>query len=253
MSLVQFVLDGAVAVITLDRPPVNALSRELVADLGAALDQASDPGVRAVVVTGSPHFAVGADIKEFAVVLESGEDDALAADLGRVVSRLEHLEKPTIAAITGFALGGGLELAMGADFRYLAEDSQVGQPEIKLGLIPGAGGTQRLARLVGWQRAKELVLSGRNVDAADAMELGLADKVLPADQVLAAAREDAAAWATGPTRAIAAAKRAMLAGFDLEHGLDVEVAEFKALFDTSDAREGIGAFIEKRRADFAGS
>ena len=253
MSLVQYATEGAIAFVTLDRPPVNALNGELVADLGTALEQAADPRVRAVVIAGSPHFAVGADIKEFGAVLESGGDDALAADLGRVVSRLEHLDKPTIAAVTGFALGGGLELALGADFRYLAEDSQVGQPEIKLGLIPGAGGTQRLARLVGWQRAKELVLTGRNLDAAEALDLGLADKVLPSDQVLPTAGTDAATWAKGPTRAIAAAKRAMRAGFDLEHGLDVEVAEFKALFATSDAREGVGAFIEKRNAEFTGS
>jgi enoyl-CoA hydratase/carnithine racemase len=253
MSLVQFTIEGPVAVIRLDRPPVNALSRELVADVGNAIDEAGHPSLRAVIITGAPHFAVGADIKEFGAVFEHGTEDRLAADLGRIVTRLERLDKPTIAAITGFALGGGLELALGADFRYLADDAKVGQPEIKLGLIPGAGGTQRLARIVGWQRAKELVLTGRNVDAGEADGLGLADKVVPAEQLMDTALADAATWAAGPTRAIAAAKRAMLAGFDLKPGLDAELAEFKALFASSDAREGVQAFIEKRGADFTGS
>ena len=144
-------------------------------------------------------------------------------------------------------------MAMGADFRYLAVDAQVGQPEIKLGIIPGAGGTQRLVRIVGWQRAKELVLSGRTVGAAEAETLGLADKVLPTDEVFEAAVEDAKLWATGPTRAIAAAKRTMLAGFGIEAGLDAEIVEFKSLFSSADAREGVQAFIEKRDADFSGS
>ncbi len=253
MSLVQFTTDGHVGVIRLNRPPVNALNQELVSDIADAVSEAGHPSLRAIVIAGGDHFAAGADIKEFGAVFESDGEDELAADLGRVVSRLEQLDKPTIAAVTGFALGGGLELAMGADFRYLAEDARVGQPEINLGIIPGAGGTQRLVRIVGWQRAKELVLSGRMVDAAGALAMGLADKVLPASEVVDAAVADAGRWAAGPTRAIAAAKRAMLAGFGVDGGLDAELAEFKALFGSNDAREGVQAFIEKRDADFTGT
>lgn len=252
MDLVEFSADNAVALIRLNRPPVNALSSELVADLGTAIDAAGHPSIRAVVVTGRPHFAVGADIKEFGAVFE-GQDFDLAGNLGLAVSRLEHLDKPTIAAVAGFALGGGLELALGADFRYLADDAQVGQPEIKLGLIPGAGGTQRLARIAGWQHAKELVVTGRSIDATEAQRLGLADRVLPAAELVDAALADAARWATGPTRAIAAAKRAFNAGSSIEHGLDVELAEFKALFTSEDAREGVAAFIDKREPDFTGT
>ncbi len=253
MSLVQFSVDENVAIIRLNRPPVNALNAELVGDIAAAVGEAGHPSLRAAVIAGDDHFAAGADIKEFGAVFESEGEDELAADLSRAVSRFEQLDKPTIAAVTGFALGGGLELAMGADFRYLAVDAQVGQPEIKLGIIPGAGGTQRLVRIVGWQRAKELVLSGRTVGAAEAETLGLADKVLPTDEVFGAAVEDAKLWATGPTRAIAAAKRTMLAGFGIEAGLDAEIIEFKSLFSSADAREGVQAFIEKRDADFSGS
>jgi enoyl-CoA hydratase/carnithine racemase len=253
MSLVKFTTDGNVGIIRLDRPPVNALGRELVADIADAVGEAGHPSLRAIVITGGAHFSVGADIKEFGAVFNREDEDELAADLGLVASRFEQLDKPTIAAVTGSALGGGLELAMAADFRYLAEDARVGQPEIKLGLIPGAGGTQRLTRIVGWQRAKELVLSGRMVDAAEALAIGLADKVLPAGEVVESATADAGSWAEGPTRAVGAAKRALLAGFGLEAGLDAELAEFRSLFDSDDAREGVQAFIEKRAPRFGGS
>lgn len=253
MSLVEFSAEDNVGIIRLNRPPVNALNRELVAAVTDAIGEAGHPSLRATVIAGGDHFAAGADIKEFGAVFESSGEDELAADLSLAVSRLEHLDKPTIAAVTGFALGGGLELAMGADFRYLAEDSRVGQPEIKLGIIPGAGGTQRLTRIVGWQRAKELILTGRMVDATEAAAIGLADKVFPADEVVMTAIADAKQWATGPTVAIAAAKRAMLSGFGVEAGLDAEIAEFKALFATGDAREGVTAFVEKRDPDFSGS
>ena len=207
MSYVDFEMKGAVALITLNRPPVNALSAALTADIDAAIEQAADPAVRAVVLTGSPHFAAGADISEFKAAMDGGGEDALANRLSEVVRRLEMLPKPVIAAVRGYALGGGLEVAMGCDFRFLAEDATVGQPEIKLGIIPGAGGTVRLTRLVGPARAKDLIYTGRFVSAAEALEIGLADKVVPADELDAAAMVYAEKLAAGPTVAMGAARR----------------------------------------------
>jgi enoyl-CoA hydratase/carnithine racemase len=254
MALVEFTAEGAVALVRLNRPPVNALSAELSADLKAAFEQAADPQIRALVVTGQPHFAAGADIKGFRAVYESGGEQRLARTLADTVSILEGLEKPTIAAIHGYALGGGLELSLGADFRFLAEDALVGQPEIKLGLIPGAGGTQRLSRVVGFQKAKDIVFTGRQVGAHEALAIGLADRVYPTERLLEESRQVAAEMATWPTRAITAAKRALAGGWGrpLEDGLAVEEREFEASFWTEDAREGVAAFLEKRGPNFHG-
>ena len=253
-ELVRFEVDGPVAVITLDRPPVNALSLELVDAIGDAVDRASSDDIRAVVVTGEPHFAAGADIKAFHAALEQGTSHELGGELSAVLDRLEALAKPTIAAVRGFALGGGLELAMACDFRFLADDAQVGQPEIKLGIIPGAGGTQRLPRLVGLQRAREMIYSGRMVEADEALEIGLADRYVPGEDLFDEAMEAAREWAAGPTMALAAAKRALDGGFDLplEEGLALESEEFRAVFATDDAREGVTAFVEKRAPGFEG-
>jgi len=254
MSLVKLSTEGAVALVTLDRPPVNALSAELSADLLAAFTECQDPGVRAVVVTGEPHFAAGADITGFKAAFESGTDDRLANALTDAIWALEALEKPAIAAVRGFALGGGLELAMGADFRYLSDDAKVGQPEIMLGIIPGAGGTQRLPRIVGYQIAKEMVYSGRHVTAEEAEQIGLADKVVEGERLLEVAMEDAARWAEGPTRAIAAAKRSLNDGWgqSMSRAIEIEANEFGRVFGTEDAREGVSAFLEKRKPGFGG-
>lgn len=254
MALVDISRKGPVALVTLNRPPVNALNAEITGELLAAFRQMADPEVRAVVVTGDPHFAAGADITGFQAALESGSDDTLANGLSEAIWAFENLEKPTIAAVKGFALGGGLELAMGADFRYLSDDAKVGQPEIMLGLIPGAGGTQRLPRIVGYQVAKELVYSGRHVGAEEAETLGLADKVISADELLRVAMSDAAEWAQGPTRALAAAKRALNDGHGqpMSRALEVESAEFDRTFRTDDVREGVSAFLDKRQPGFTG-
>jgi enoyl-CoA hydratase/carnithine racemase len=255
VELVDYALDGAVAVITLQRPPVNALNPELIADIDAAVAMAEAPEVRAVVITGSPHFAAGADITGFQRAFESGAEERQATGLSEAVLRLENLPKPTIAAINGFALGGGLELAMGADFRYLASSAKVGQPEILLGIIPGAGGTQRLARIVGPQRCKEMCLTGRHVGADEAHAIGLADKVAEDDDALGLALADAGKMATGPTVAYGAVKRAVMRGFDrtLEEGLAIEAEQFARVFTTTDARIGVKAFLDKERPDFTGT
>jgi enoyl-CoA hydratase/carnithine racemase len=254
MGVVEYVVEGAVALITLNRPPVNALNGELIAAIDEALERAAAPQIRAVVITGNKHFAAGADITRFVEAFDSEEPEPQASGLGMAVRRLETLEKPTIAAVSGYALGGGLELAMGADFRYLAADAKVGQPEILLGIIPGAGGTQRLPRLIGYQRAKELNLSGRHVGADEALELGLADKVVPPDELLPTALADAARWAQGPTRAYWAVKRAMDGGYghSIEAGLEIERAAFEEVFKTADAKAGILAFVNKEQASFDG-
>ena len=257
MSLVRYETEGAVALITLDRPPVNAISEELITDLESAVALAGDEDVRAVVITGSPNFAAGADITGFQAAFDSGEAGeahGLASRLADVVRSLEMLAKPVIAAVHGVALGGGLELAMGADFIYMADNAKVGQPEIKLGIIPGAGGTQRLPRLVGFARAKELNYSGRFVEAAEALSIGLASKVVPAGDLAAVALADAADWATGPTIAIGAAKRATNEGFGrpIDDAMAAEAEAFAGCFVTADAREGVAAFLEKRSPSFVG-
>ena len=255
MSLVDFAVTGAVAQITLNRPPVNALNSELIADIDSAIAAAEDPAIRAVVIHGNKHFAAGADITRFVDALDSGTPEPQASGLGAVVFRFEALEKPTIAAISGYALGGGLELAMGADFRYLASDAKVGQPEILLGIIPGAGGTQRLPRIVGFRAAKELNFSGRHITAEEAKSIHLADKVVAPDDLVATAMADAATWAAGPTRAYWAIKKAMGEGngLALESALSVEREAFEEVFTTADAKAGILAFVNKESAEFNGS
>ena len=255
MEFVELTVADAVALVRLNRPPVNAISEQMAAELGEAFSQCATPEVRAVVVTGSPHFAAGADITGFKQVFESGSRDRTAFTLSESIRALEMLPKPTIAAVFGYALGGGCEISLGCDFRYLAEDATVGQPEILLGIIPGAGGTQRLQRVLGFQRAKELIRTGRQVDAVEALSYGFADKVVPADELLGLAMADAAEWATKPTVALGASKRAMAEGRGVpaEVGLALEQEAFQDAFATDDAVEGVTAFVEKREPKFKGA
>lgn len=256
MPLVRFEQRDAIAVLTLDRPPVNALSADLVTDLVSAIDAAAVPQVRAVVVTGAPHFAAGADISGFQELMRSGASGAdLGERLGDALLRLEALPKPVIAAVRGYALGGGLELAMACDLRVLGQGAKMGQPEVKLGLIPGAGGTQRLPRLVGIGRARDLVFTGRMIDAAEAYRIGLADRVVADDELDGAALSWAAELAAGPTVALAVAKRVIGTGFDLplSDALALEAAGFRECFTTADAAEGVAAFLEKRAPEFRGN
>lgn len=254
MEHVDVTVDGAVALVRLDRPPVNALSGPFSSELRDAFVQCQDPSVRAVVVTGQPHFAAGADITGFKKAFDTRSEEGESSALKAAILTLESLPKPTIAAVHGYALGGGCELTLGCDFRYMAHDASFGQPEILLGLIPGAGGTQRLQRVIGFQNTKDLVLSGRHVGAEEALAMGYADKVVSADDVLRVAMDDAAEWATKATAAIGFAKRALLegGGVPLPEALELEAAAFKDSFATADAVEGVTAFLEKRPADFKG-
>ena len=254
MEYVQVTRDGPVAVVRLERPPVNALSEQVAVELDEAFTSCQDPLIRAVVVTGQPHFAAGADIKGFKETFDSGRRETTASTLLDAIAKLDGLAKPTIAAVHGYALGGGCELSLGCDFRYMAEDAKIGQPEVLLGLIPGAGGTQRLQRIVGFQRAKDIVYTGRQVGAEEALSIGYADKVLPTDRVLETAMADAAEWATKATLAIAEAKKALAEGrgLPLDEALAIEQAGFQATFGTEDAVQGVNAFIEKSQPEFKG-
>jgi enoyl-CoA hydratase/carnithine racemase len=251
---VRLEVDQGVGVIRLDRPPANALDLAMSLDLLATVEAAAtDERVGAIVIHGGPkHFAAGADIAEMA---EQGPDEIRPQvdALGGAADLLEEIPKVSIAAITGFALGGGLEVALGCDLRYLAGDARVGQPEIRIGVIPGAGGTQRLVRLVGPGRTRELVYSGRHVDASEALALGIAEKVVDPGEVLHVAIEDARAFARGPRRALAAAKASIRAATELSGaaGIREERERFVALFGTPDQQEGMRAFLEKRRPAFA--
>ena len=245
----------AVATIRLDRPPANALGRAVSVELQhAAREVADDPEVRAVVLWGGERiFAAGADIKAM-VEWGPAEIDVDVSALEQACRDLEAIPKPVLAAVNGYALGGGCELALACDLRIVAEDAKVGLPEIRLGVIPGAGGTQRLPRLVGLGRAREMVFTGRHVGAEEALAIGLADRVAPADRVYPTALEEAARWAAGPTLALGAAKTALSAAVELDRasGLRVEHDVFVRLFRTHDQREGMRAFLEKREPRFEG-
>ena len=251
------VSDDGVAEIALSRPPVNALSGPVARELAAVVELVRDDDrARAVVVWGGDKvFAAGADIKEMDE-LDSVQMQRHIAAFQDALTRLEQLPLISIAAITGYALGGGCELALACDLRVCARDAQLGQPEILLGVIPGAGGTQRLPRLVGAGRAKELIYSGRFVGAEEALRIGLVSEVVPPTEVHARAREIARGYASGPTVALAAAKFAVQNGLeaDLTSGLHIERQAFAALFATEDQKIGMRSFIEHGpgKAEFVG-
>ena len=237
----------AVGTIRLDRPPMNALNADVQEGLrAAAIEAAERADVRAVVLYGGPKvFAAGADIKEMAE-LTYAEMAHRAGPLSSAFDAVARIPKPVVAAVTGYALGGGCELALTADFRVCGDNAKLGQPEILLGIIPGAGGTQRLARLVGPSRAKDIVYTGRFVDAEEALRIGLVDRVVAPDDVYAAAVEMAARFTRGPAVALRAAKAAIDGGLDtdLASGLRLESYLFASLFATEDRTIGMRSFIE---------
>ena len=235
-----------VGTIRLDRPPVNALNAQVQGELlAAAVEAGRDDRIGAVVLWGGERvFAAGADIKEMGS-LGFADISTRPTDLADACDALAAIPKVVIAAVTGYALGGGCEVALTADFRFAAEDARFGQPEILLGLIPGAGGTQRLPRLVGPARAKEMVYSGRFYDAAECQAMGLVDQVHPAAEVYGRAIAAAAGYAKGPGLALRAAKQVIDQGLEvsLEAGLLLERQAFHSLFATEDAAEGMASFV----------
>jgi enoyl-CoA hydratase/carnithine racemase len=236
-----------IATIRLDRPKMNALNAQVQGEIAEAAEQVSaDPTVAAVILYGGERvFAAGADIKEMAD-LGYAEMAERSVRLQASFSAVARIPKPVVAAVAGYALGGGLELALCADFRVLGESAKAGQPEILLGIIPGAGGTQRLPRLIGPSKAKDLIFSGRHVSAAEALSMGLADAVVPDAEVYSAARAMVARYAGGPAMALRAAKQAVDTGLevDLGTGLEIERLQFAALFATEDQKTGMRSFIE---------
>ena len=254
-EFVRLEVDDGVGVIRIDRPPANAIDLQVGVELREEIREAEERSdVGAFVLWGGPKlFSAGADIKAMA---PWGKDEVRASveALGEVCDVLERIQKVSIAGINGYALGGGLELALGCDLRYLAEDAKVGQPEIALGVIPGAGGTQRLTRLVGPGLARHLVYTGTQLDAAAAVRLGIAEVIHPAAAVFEEAVKDARTFANGPRDALAAAKRAITAAIEApgQDGIRAERELFLDLFGTTDQREGMRAFLEKRQPRFGG-
>ncbi|GAA1480936.1 enoyl-CoA hydratase-related protein [Gordonia sinesedis] len=246
-----------VGTILLNRPPMNALNRQVQSELAAAAQEATDrDDIKAVVVYGGPKvLAAGADIKEM--------NDMTYAEMSKVAGRLQSglgaiaaIPKPTVAAVTGYALGGGLEVALGADRRIAGDNAKLGVPEVLLGVIPGGGGTQRLARLVGPSKAKDMIFTGRFVDATEALEIGLVDEVVAPDEVYNAALRWAGQFANAASLAIAAGKAAVDEGLDVDLGTGLKIEEhlFAALFATDDRSIGMKSFVENGpgKAKFTG-
>ncbi len=245
-EFVRVEVADAIATIRLDRPKMNALNAQVRDEIAAAAAQVTgDDGVRAVILYGGERvFAAGADIKEMASLTAPAMLEYAAA-LQAAFNDVAAIPKPVVAAVTGYALGGGLELALCADFRVMGESAKAGQPEILLGVIPGAGGTQRLPRLIGPAKAKDLIFTGRHVGADEALAIGLADQVVPDAAVYQAAKDLVARYAAGPALALRAAKQAVNNGLDVDlaTGLQIERLHFASLFATEDQKSGMNSFI----------
>jgi enoyl-CoA hydratase/carnithine racemase len=257
MEFVSIDVTDGVAVLRLDRPKMNAISVQVQADLReAAAELTERDDVRAVVLWGGERvFAAGNDVKEMADLTYS-DMVKVSASVSSATTAIARIPKPVVAAVNGYALGGGCELALAADLRFAAEDAVLGQPEVLLGIIPGAGGTQRLARLVGASRAKDIIFTGRFVKADEALRIGIVDRDVPADRVL----EESVAWAAqfsgAASLAIRAAKECIDRGseVDLDTGLEIERQQFAGVFATEDRTRGITSFVENGpgKATFVG-
>nr|HID14879.1 enoyl-CoA hydratase [Anaerolineae bacterium] len=245
-----------IATLTIDHPPVNSFNTQVVTELNEAIDELlADDEVKAIVITGggTNAFVAGADIPEIKALLDQPGGLKTASEQGQgLFLKIEKATKPVIAAINGFCLGGGLELAMACHMRVCSDRARLGQPEINLGIIPGWGGTQRLPRIVGKGKAIELILTGDMITAQEAYRLGLVNKVVPAGAVLKEARGLARKIVSKSKFPIAAALRTITEGLTvpIEEGLKIEAEEFGLLADTEDAHEGVSAFLEKRQPQF---
>jgi enoyl-CoA hydratase len=245
-------------VITINRPDkLNALNRQTIDELHETLAEAeNNPEILSIILTGSGNkaFVAGADISEFANF--SVEEGKQMSSIGhfKLFNFIENLRKPVIAAINGYALGGGLELALACHIRIASENAKLGLPEVSLGLIPGYGGTQRLAQLVGKGKAFEMILTGEHISAQDAYQWGLVNHVCPSEELMIMAQKIAEKIHSKSPTAIRTAIRVINAGFNiLENGFEVEIEEFGKSFGTKDFREGVSAFLEKRKPNFTGN
>jgi len=253
-----FEIQGNVATISFNRPKaLNALNQALLEEFNTAIDQIEEnPEIRVVVLTGAggKSFVAGADISEL-TKLNALQAKKFALYGQKTVSRLEHLPIPVIAAVNGFALGGGTEISLACDFIYASEKAIFGLPEITLGIIPGFGGTQRLARLVGTNMARELIYTGKTISAADARELGFVNRVCAPEALMGEVMRTAKAIAKKGSTSLRAAKEAIAVGkdVDLETGCRFEADAFALCMTSIDAKEGTSAFLEKRKADFKGT
>ena len=257
MEFISIEVTDGVAVARLDRPKMNAISLQVQADLREAATELTErDDVRAVVLWGGERvFAAGNDVKEMAD-MSYADMVKVSASVSSATTAIARIPKPVIAAVNGYALGGGCELALSADLRFAAEDAVLGQPEVLLGIIPGAGGTQRLTRLVGTAKAKDIIFTGRFVKADEALRIGLVDRVVPAEQVLDEALAYAAQFSGAAALAIRAAKESIDRGceVDLDTGLEIERLQFAGVFATEDRTRGITSFVENGpgKATFVG-
>ena len=254
-QMIRLEKEGPLAIVSLTNPPLNVLHPQMVEELAACFTGlADDPQVRVAIVTGDGEraFCAGFDIKEFPGLLKPGRAEKLAQRLHASLGAIENLGKPTLAAVNGLALGGGMEVSMACDVRIVAANAQMGQPEIKLGLLPGAGGTQRLPRLVGAGIAKEIMFTGDPISAEEAHRIGLANHVVPDGEALSAAKEMAQRLTERPGVALHYIQQAVHRGLGtpLAEGLQIEADLFAKVFQTEDAREGVEAFIGKRQPNF---
>ena len=255
-EFIKIKIEERVALVTIDRPPVNALNGTAMEELSQAVDElAKNPEVKVLVITGEGKnmtFIAGADVKEIAALRASKEAEETARKGQGVLNRIEQMKKPVIAAINSVCLGGGNELAMACHIRIASDRARLGQPEINLGIIPGFGGTQRLARIVGESKARELILSGDMITAQEALRIGLVDRVVPDGELLRQALGLARKLAAKSAVALGEALEAIRVGFDksLDEGLAFEARLFGKIAGSADMQEGVRAFLEKRQPKF---